>query len=546
MDELPKTPQSIKQPDVIEAATTQQHSSVDLANQLKQWQALSPWSIITYIFSTLKGILSNGYAVIPFVYTGWQQGFDAQWFILAISAIIILVSIAATIEWRKFRFRLNGDQLEVKRGLFFTKKDEIPLSRIQNIRYEQPFYFKPLALGTLVIETAGSKKDEAQLAALDTQQAQTLKRLLLKLKQAENPLNQPTQASIDHAQSTVADAIYSEQHESQPIARKSFGDLLLFGFYHNNFIWFAVIAGPIVGQIDMEKIFDSPLAKQFWLWIESQTHENIGLQSLFFIVGLLFLYGLFSLISIIAAVLKYYPYKLDRHDDTLQRSGGVLSHQQDALAIKRVQLIHAQQPVLARLFARWTLYFKQVKGQEVEQKTKQHMLVPSVKPSEVETILAAMPNLSGGATALPRHYTRIHIHWFTKRIMLPLAIAILLSVIAWFDGRNWSYFETTWLLTAVVIGVIYLRYRNWGYVLEDNVIWQHTGLLGRQWKRIAYDKVQHVKITQTQGQKRSKLAYVEVGLASGSIVFPYIPIHIAEQIISRSLHTVSRNTQNWI
>ncbi|MGI2168788.1 PH domain-containing protein [Shewanella sp. MF05960] len=542
MDESPKTPQPIKQPDVIEAATTQQHSSDDLANQLKDWQALSPWSIITYIFSTLKGILSNGFAVIPLVYTGWKQGFDAQWFILALSAIIILVSIAATIEWRKFRFRLNGEQLEVKRGLFFTKKDEIPLTRIQNIRYEQPFYFKPLSLGTLVIETAGSKKDEAQLAALDTQQAQTLKRLLLKLKQSEDPLNHSAQTT----DASLAKTAHTEALDSQPIARKSFGDLLLFGFYHNNFIWFAVIAGPVLGQLNVDKVFDSPLAKQFWLWIESQTHQNIGLQSLFFIMGLLFLYGLFSLISIIAAVLKYYPYKLDRHDDTLQRSGGVISHQQDALAIKRVQLIHAQQPVLARLFKRWTLYFKQVKGQEVEQKTKQHMLIPSVKPNEVESILTAMPNLSGGAGALPRHYTHIHINWFTRRIMLPLAIAILLSVIAWFDGRNLSYFETTWLITSIVIGVIYLRYRHWGYVLEDKVVWQHTGLLGRQWKRIAFDKVQHVKITQTQGQKRSKLAYVEVGLASGSIVFPYVPTDIAEQIISRSLHAVNRNTQNWI
>ncbi|MCT8987422.1 PH domain-containing protein [Shewanella phaeophyticola] len=267
---------------------------------------------------------------------------------------------------------------------------------------------------------------------------------------------------------------------------------------------------------------------------------------MFFILGLLFLYGLFSLISIIAAVLKYYPYKLDRHTDTLQRSGGVISHQQDALAIKRVQLIHAKQPLIARLFKRWTLYFKQVKGQEVEQKTKQHMLIPSVKPNEVEAILTAMPNLSGGASALPHNYTSIHIKWFTRRIILPLSIAILLSVIGGFDGRSLSFFESTWLTTSVIIGLIYLRYKHWGYIIDDQVIWQHTGLLGRQWKRIAFDKVQHVKITQTQGQKRANLAYIEIGLASGSVVFPYIPIDIANQIISRSLHAVSRNSQNWI
>ncbi|MCU7376073.1 PH domain-containing protein [Paucibacter sp. O1-1] len=192
------------------------------------------------------------------------------------------------------------------------------------------------------------------------------------------------------------------------------------------------------------------------------------------------------------------------------------------------------------------MYFKQVKGQEVEQKTKQHMLIPSVKPNEVEAILTAMPNLSGGASALPHNYTSIHIKWFTRRIILPLSIAILLSVIGGFDGRSLSFFESTWLTTSVIIGLIYLRYKHWGYIIDDQVIWQHTGLLGRQWKRIAFDKVQHVKITQTQGQKRANLAYIEIGLASGSVVFPYIPIDIANQIISRSLHAVSRNSQNWI
>ncbi|MGB6137973.1 MAG: PH domain-containing protein [Shewanella sp.] len=536
MDELPKTPQSIRQPSAIEANTSQQHTCDDLASQLKEWQALSPWSIITYVFGALKGILSNGFAIIPIVYTGWKQGFDGQWLVLMISVIVLLVCLSAVIEWHKFRFRLLGEQLDVKRGLFFTKKDEIPLSRIQNIRYEQPFYFKPLALGTLVIETAGSKKDEAKLAALNTEQAQTLKRLLLNLTHLEQSASQTSSEPQPDDQS----------QSSSPVVRKSLSELLLFGFYQNNFIWFAVIAGPIIGRIDMEKVFDSAIARQFWLWVESQTHQNIGLQSLFFILGLLFLYGLFSLISIISAVLKYYPYKLDRHTDTLQRSGGVISHQQDALAIKRIQLIHAQQPLIARLFKRWTLYFKQVKGQEVEQKTKQHMLIPSVKLGEIVSILTAMPNLSGGASALPRKYTPIHINWFTRRIMLPLAVAVLLSVIGGFDGRSLSFFETTWLTTTAVVGVIYIRYKHWGYVLEDKVIWLHSGFLGRQWKRVAFDKVQHVKITQTKGQQRANLAYVEVGLASGSLVFPYIPIDIANQIISRSLHAVSRNSQNWI
>jgi putative membrane protein len=503
---------------------------------LQQWQALSAWSIVSNIFSTLKNILSNGFAIVPIAYTGWQQGFDMQWGILASSVLLILVTLFAIIEWRKFRFRLHNHQLEVKRGLFFTKKDEIPLSRIQNIRYEQPFYFKPLSLGTLVIETAGSKKDEAHLAALDTLQAQTLKRLLLNLSHAAvTPTDTISQANNQH-----------NIDNTQPIVRKSLADLVLFGFYQNNFIWFAVIAGPIAGQIDWDKIFDSPLAQQFWLWVQQQTHQNIGLQTIMVIVGLFAIYSLFSLISIVAAILKYHPYQLDKHDETIQRSGGVISHQQDALAIKRIQLIHVQQPAIARLFSRWTVYFKQVKGHEVEQKTKQHMLVPSVKSTEIELLLASIPLISGGASALPNSYNPIHINWLTKRIVIPLFPAIILTIVGYYGQHSLEFFELTWFTTTMMMFAIYIRYKQWGYVLTDRVIWQHSGFLGQQWKRVAFDKVQHVKITQTQSQKHAQLAYVEIGLASGNVVFPYIPASVAQQIVAQSLNATVHNNHNWI
>ncbi|MGI2037104.1 PH domain-containing protein [Shewanella frigidimarina] len=505
-------------------------------NDFQQWQALSAWSIVSNIFSTLKNILSNGFAIVPIVYTGWQQGFDMQWGILASSVLLILVTIFAIIEWRKFRFRLHNHQLEVRRGLIFTKKDEIPLSRIQNIRYEQPFYFKPLSLGTLVIETAGSKKDEAHLAALDTLQAQTLKRLLL---------------NLSHTKVTSTDELQqanSQQNidNTQPIVRKSLADLVLFGFYQNNFIWFAVIAGPIAGQIDWDKIFDSPLAQQFWLWVQQQTHQNIGLQTIMLIVALFAIYSLFSLISIVAAILKYHPYQLDKHDDTIQRSGGVISHQQDALAIKRIQLVQVQQPAIARLFNRWTLYFKQVKGHEVEQKTKQHMLVPSVKSTEIESLLASIPQLSGGASALPNSYKPIHINWLTKRIVLPLFPAIVLTIVGYNGHHSLEFFEFTWFAATMIMLAIYIRYKQWGYVVADKVIWQHSGFFGQQWKRVAFEKVQHVKITQTKSQKHAQLAYVEIGLASGNVVFPYIPTSVAQQIVAQSLNATVNNNQNWI
>lgn len=521
--------------------TDDQPSSIDKQVNIKQapslsdWKALSPWSILSFVFGSLKDILSNGYALIPIFYAGWSNDVSIFWVIDGLIVLLILLTSFAFIQWRKFRYRISTEQLDVKRGLFFTKKDEIPLNRIQNIRFEQPFYFKPLKLAVLVIETAGSSKDEAKLTALDAQHAQILKQHLLQL----NPLSQ-TAAEDNQAR------IIEPTSTDQPIIKRSLRDLILFGFYQNNFIWFAIIAGPVAGQIEWDKIAQSPFMQTLIEWANQATHNDFMLQ-LIMVIGLFILgYMLFSVISILASVLKYHPYSLDKHQQTLQRSGGVIAHQQDALAIKRIQIIHFQQPLLARFVNRWTLFLKQVKGNEVEERTKQHMLIPSVKTAEIESIFSQLPSLSPSVVTLPTEYNGINIAWLYKRIWLPfIPFSILLGLFLTLN-IDVKLVEIALIAGISVSVLLYIRYKRWGYVLEEDAVWQHSGLLGRDWKRIPFEKIQHMKITQTAGQKTQQLAYLELGLASGTIILPYIPIKVANTLVARSLNTISAQYKQWI
>ncbi|UJF23008.1 PH domain-containing protein [Shewanella sp. OMA3-2] len=519
-------------PNADEQANTNTQSS------LSDWKALSPWSILSFVFGSLKSILSNSYALIPVFYAGWSNDVSIIWVIEGLIALLILLTSFAFIQWRKFRYRINTEQLDVKRGLFFTKKDEIPLTRIQNIRFEQPFYFKPLKLAVLVIETAGSSKDEAKLSALDAEHAQILKQHLLQLNHVSD-----TVENIGSADDNMA---VESTPLSQPIVKRSLKELILFGFYQNNFIWFAIIAGPVAGQIEWEKVAQSPLINTLIEWVNQATHDNFMLQ-LIMVVGLFILgYVLFSMISILASVLKYHPYALDKHQQTLLRSGGVIAHQQDALAIKRIQVVHFQQPLLARFVNRWTLFLKQVKGNEVEEKTKQHMLIPSVKTAEIEPIFSKLPLLSTSAIKLPTDYIGINITWLYKRIWLPfIPFSILLGLFFILD-IDIKLVEVAFIAAISVSVLLYIRYKRWGYVLEEDAVWQHSGLLGRDWKRIPFEKIQHVKIIQTARQKTQQLAYLELGLASGTITLPYIPIQVANTLVARSLNTVCTQYQQWI
>ncbi|WP_434938802.1 PH domain-containing protein [Shewanella sp. HL-SH8] len=519
-------------------SSAHEQANIKQTPSLNDWKALSPWSILSFVFGSLKNILSNGYALIPIFYAGWSNDVSIVWVIDGFIVLLILLTSFAFIQWRKFRYRISTEQLDVKRGLFFTKKDEIPLNRIQNIRFEQPFYFKPLKLAVLVIETAGSSKDEAKLTALDAKHAQILKQHLLQL----NKVSETVTSKDDETSKIAMKATTSDQ----PIIKRSLKELIIFGFYQNNFIWFAIIAGPVAGQIEWEKVAQSPLIKASIEWVNQATHDSFMLQlimiSSLFIMG----YLLFSAISVLASVLKYYPYSLDKHQQTLQRSGGVIAHQQDALAIKRIQVIHFQQPLLARFVNRWTLFLKQVKGNEVEERTKQHMLIPSIKNTEIESIFSMLPSLSPSVITLPTDYTGINIAWLYKRIWLPfIPFSILLGLFFTLD-IDIKLVEFAFVAAILVSLLLYIRYKRWGYVLEQDAVWQHSGLLGRDWKRIPFEKIQHVKVTQTARQKTQQLAYLELGLASGAIILPYIPIEVANTLIARSLNTVSTQYKQWI
>ncbi|GIU31754.1 hypothetical protein TUM4433_23800 [Shewanella schlegeliana] len=53
-------------------------------------------------------------------------------------------------------------------------------------------------------------------------------------------------------------------------------------------------------------------------------------------------------------------------------------------------------------------------------------------------------------------------------------------------------------------------------------------------------------ITQSPNQKRSGLANLEIGLASGTVKLPYISIIAARTIAERALVLIHNDNRNWI
>ncbi|WP_338589925.1 PH domain-containing protein [Shewanella khirikhana] len=508
------------------------------------WQRLSPWSVVSFTLGTAKGVLTQGYALIPIVFTGWKQGFDSPLVIGVALAVLLGIISYALIQYVTYRFRPGADKLEVRRGLWFVRKDELPFDKIQNVRLDQPFYFKPLKLCTLVVETAGSKNDEVSIAAMELAGAQRLKAHLLGKQRRFAEANQTGADALDDDDSLLQDTQANNQADAgQVLVKRSPKELIIFGLYHNNFVWFMVFAGSIMGQLPMDKIIES-LGLEAALQIKQQGPLMASLtMAALAVLG----YVLFSLLSVLFAFLKYHPYQLHlgpQTEPTLERSGGIIAHQQDALAMRRVQLLEFNQPPIARLLGRWTLFFRQVQGHEVEQHVKLPLLVPALTREELSELLDALPALPGNSDKPPAtaEFLPISSGWLSRRLLLPALVATL--VIAF--SNNWVAIELA--LTAATLTALgmWLRYRHWGYRMGDGVIWHRSGLLGQSIKRIALCKVQHLAIAQSPGQRKAGFATLNIGLASGELRLPWVPLGDAKAMAKAALDRVRPDNHNWI
>lgn len=517
-----------------------------MSSKLSQWTKLSPWSVVSFTFNNFRLLLTNAYAILPFVYTGWNQGFDSPWMIAATSAILLLILVASIVKWLKFRYRLQDQQLDILSGLLFTKADKIPFNKIQNVRMQQPFYFRPVGLYSLVVETAGSKHDEASLAAIPYRHAIRLKKQLLAAsQQAHTSLNSDAAQNIASSEHTISTANTAQGLASSTLVSKSFTDLIKFGFYQNNFLWFAIIAGPIFSQLPWEDILEIQAVNDGLDWYLAITQGNIGLQAIVVILAILLSYMLFSMISIVSAILKYFPYKLSLQQDTLHRTGGVLAKQHDAMRLKRIQVVRFSQPIFGRIFKLWTIDFKQVKGHEVE-KRGQHMLVPSMSSHDIANLLPQLEQLTIQAHALPPQRQGIHPLWFWRRLSWLILAATIISAasVQWLGIPELA--PIIMLVVGIMIAVNYLTYRQWGFHKSDNDLWIHKGTFARAWHCLPLSKVQHVNLMQTPSQRKRGLATLYIGLASGTLELPYIELSQARAIAEHALSLVTSDNRNWI
>jgi uncharacterized membrane protein YdbT with pleckstrin-like domain len=88
-----------------------------------------------------------------------QSWATIAWIVLAVVGLVLItwLTLAPLMRWRTTHFIVTSDRVMAREGVFKRTGLDIPLSRINSVRFEHSLIDRVLGCGTLIIESASDE-----------------------------------------------------------------------------------------------------------------------------------------------------------------------------------------------------------------------------------------------------------------------------------------------------------------------------------------------------------------------------------------------------
>ncbi|NQZ22862.1 MAG: PH domain-containing protein [Colwellia sp.] len=512
----------------------------DLQNT-QDWQRISPIAILYFLVKFITGILSNIVVLLPMLYLGYDSFMAHPHLFAPVALGLLAVIITSTfLSFYFFQYRLNQDHIEIRSGVISKKYVNLPFAKIQNVKLEQPLYYRPFGFTCLQLDTAGSAKQEAKVVALKIDFAEQLKKEILAQHQSVNSV------STNNHDDTDNNALPHEHVDEVILNTRSIPDLIIHGLTNNRIWIFLGGLAPFFDDfgnyiieffqglgIDLEKV----------LTISDKPMWQIGLYAL----TLTFIILLpFTLFSIAGSIITFYNYTLSKVGDRYIRRSGLLTKYEVTMRLARLQMVVRQQDWLDVLLKRINLKFEQSNSginQFQAGAQNSRIIVPSINSDEC---LALINDVYPENKMIDIAYQRISKRFLLRNlgfILTPIFLALSILFIT-IDKAN--VISAIVPIYSFISLLIYMRWLRWGYAKDDNFIYIRKGYFGVDYYCFPIYKTQQVQFKQSWFQQRHQLCSIRLILAAGAQDIPFILQDDGYQLLDNALYQVESSRQSWM
>jgi len=473
--------------------------------------------------------------IIPLAVAAYAQD-RVLFLVFGALAIVVVHSI---ISYRFFSYSISNDRIQAKQGWIKRIHLDLVFERIQNIDIMVPFYYRPLDLVSLKIDSAGSANSEVVLAALKTEDAIAIRESVLGRAGGIDPAS----SGFDSASGPISGA-----EEGQLICTRSIADLVRHGMSSNKAL--IVLAGlaAFAGQaievfIDsLENVGFDPAILPGPVWVQI-TIVVVGL--------LLTLVASFLLISILGAVLIYFDYQLYATKDGFKARHGLLTRNERTVKTRRIQTVVWRQNWIDRVLGRFNLVFEQISHlpQASQVANDSRLVVPSVLPREAQSLgfraLASADNKNFD----PRELDFVGInwrHWRKNSVIALVLIAVAVASIGSPADSIKPLIPGALVVWCLAVALLYRRWRSWGVAQHDDMLVVRAGLFGLNYTLFDRNKLQQIHRISTLFTRRAGLSHLRLNIASQTLTVPYLEDSVVTEITNESLYSLESKQVSWM
>ena len=522
-----------------------------------EWQRLS---LISILYFTIRNFTNSAQVLIYTIpalaisFNIWDNLLSPE-VLIGAGILFLSTSVSGVISFLMYKFRVHNQHVEIHHGVFQRRYTNLPLWRIQNVKIERPFYYRPFGYALVVLDTAGSGKEEAKIVAVPEDYAEALKKQVLyeKAQHDEGDLDCLPNEDLPDEQSssfptprTRAKAVDSSHSNEEVLNRRSVKDIIIHGIT-NNRVW--IILGAAAPFYD--DVFG--LVSEWLADKGLQLNQLVGEQTvawwqfgLYAFVILMMLMALVALLSVGGALFTFYGYTLSRTGDRYIRRSGLLNKLEVSMRASRIQMITAKQDWLDKILKRVNLYFEQnsTAGQQMQElMSPNKLIVPSVTEDEA---FALSQEVMPGCDLRGQDYQTISKRFITFWLLAGWTLPFITFFTIGAVSSHLDIMLGSLVVFSAVSLLLTLRWWRWGIAYDSKYVYIRRGRIGIDYQCFEPYKAQQVIVKQSVFMKRRKQATVKFVLASGAVTVPFLPEDYVNKLADSVLFEVESTRRSWM
>lgn len=458
---------------------------------------MHPIAIVSNLFAGIKDFL---FPIIAFIFVGLSGDMRTIFFLLIAVLFLVSAVMSAIISWFRFVYWIEDQEVRIETGVFVRKKRYIPFHRIQSISTSQGILQRLFNLVKMSIETAGGET-EAVLTAIPRTEADRIQRYIKEAKMEK------VQAIAGGDVAREGEQIPDEEHsatsfteEREHIFSLSIGEVFLV----------ALTSGGAIGVIVGVLAFASELGEYLPLdWVFDRFLQSFSSDFYTIIILIIFALVVAYLIAIIQSMLRYAHFTVEKTEENLIVSHGLLEKRSVTVPLNRVQGFVIYEGLIRKFFGLATLSIINAGVSDKDELSGEVIIAPLIERSRCADLMKrCLPEYT-----IDVPFTPVPERAKIRYVFRPMYIVLVPVLAGLFFLKLWGFLL---LLALPLFGFLgYKAYEFAGWNITGNQLALRSRFFTARTVYVLKHRIQSLDVRRTWFQRRKELTTVLAHMLSG-------------------------------